>query len=144
MIQLNHDFAGTGLQIQFQPGETKRIESPGWFTKVSYTDPTTNNAEQNGMKSSLHRGGPQDLNIYTVGFVSTPGVQGYATFPFDYTSSSSGNDGIVLYYGALPGGDSDTNTGKYLFYTFEGGCYGQGDYVDDTHTLKLEGSLGVP
>lgn len=96
------------------------------------------------MKKALRRGDASTLNIYTVGFKNGPtrGYLGYAAFPWDYQNNPE-NDGILLNPSALPEGSSvGYNTGRILvhevghwvglLHTFEGGCGGPGDYVDDT------------
>jgi hypothetical protein len=113
------------------------------------------------MKKKLRKGGSADLNVYTVGFVlpspkcvlkltisnsfegpGQSGLLGYATFPSDY-AAYKWDDGVVILYSSLPGG-TETNynlgntlaheTGHWvgLYHTFEGGCSGSGDHVDDT------------
>ncbi|KII93083.1 hypothetical protein PLICRDRAFT_170874 [Plicaturopsis crispa FD-325 SS-3] len=135
IAQLNSDFSSTYIQFRYNPSTTTRTNQPDWFNNVT---PDPYNAQQQAMKKSLRRGGAADLNVYTVGL---PGGSGYASFPFEYTSNPL-NDGIVLNYGVLPGGNTIYNTGKILthetghwcglLHTFQGGCDGQGDYVSDT------------
>jgi hypothetical protein len=94
------------------------------------------------MKRSLHKGGANTLNVYTVGFTSHPGLLGYATFPWAYFGDRT-NDGVVLYFKTLPGGGLPTyslgrtlthEAGHWLglFHTFENGCSAPGDGVADT------------
>jgi hypothetical protein len=95
-------------------------------------------------KTSLHRGGWADLNIYVAGLGD--GLLGYATFPQDGVLEL---DGLVLLNDSLPGGaaapynEGDTATHEIghwlgLFHTFENGCAFPGDYVADT-PYQLDG-----
>ncbi|KAJ3482202.1 hypothetical protein NLI96_g7148 [Meripilus lineatus] len=98
------------------------------------------------LKQRYRRGGPETLNIYTVGNNPNNPYAGWATFPRDYSYDPS-NDGIVYIYDYLPGGSAvGSNTGKImahevghwvgLYHTFQDGCqpdpYNAGDYVADT------------
>ncbi|KAF6827803.1 Extracellular metalloprotease [Colletotrichum musicola] len=94
------------------------------------------------MKAALRKGTYADLNVYFI-----PGTQylGYATFPTTVTPGSTtfNNDGVVVLSSSVPGGSlADYNLGHTathevghwlgLFHTFQGGCNGDGDFVDDT------------
>jgi len=134
MDVLNHDFKDSG--ITFNLAETVRTTNAKWFQSAG---PKTDGA----MKKALHRGGPADLNIYTVGFKSRAEAKllGYATFPADYRKHPVA-DGVVLKYSTVPeGGAKPFDLGRTLthevghwvglYHTFQGGCR-YGDLVDDT------------
>lgn len=110
-----------------------------WFHKAGPDTP-----EQTAMKKELRNGGADDLNVYTVGFTSGSGkgLLGYATFPSSYSGAPE-DDGVVILYSSVPGGTTDNyNEGKTLthevghwcglYHTFQDGCTGDGDFVDDT------------
>lgn len=134
---LNHDYSNTGLS--FNLVNISRVHNQTWFLKV-----TPESDYERVMKETYRQGGPADLNVYTVGFVEGEGkgVLGYATFPMDYEEKPL-EDGVVLLFSTVPGGSNvPFNKGRTLthevghwmglYHTFQGGCQGAGDEVDDT------------
>lgn len=131
---LNVAYEGTGLSWLL--ANTTRTLNADWFTKVG-----PSNSQQTAMKTALRQGGAADLNVYSVGFPSS-GLLGYATFPSWYADAPA-DDGVVILYSSVPGGSTqDYNGGQTLtheaghwvglYHTFQGGCNGAGDMVDDT------------
>lgn len=108
------------------------------------------------MRRSLHRGGSEALNLY-VSKPQSPAtgiVLGWATPPSEARRNTF-LDGVVLHQGSLPGGSfagynrGDTavhEVGHWLglFHTFEGGCEGPGDLVDDTPPQAESSTLCDP
>ncbi|KAL4913552.1 pregnancy-associated plasma protein-A-domain-containing protein [Aspergillus aurantiobrunneus] len=90
----------------------------------------------------LRRGNVQTLNIYIAQDLS--GTAGVSTWPWDYTNHPQ-RDGIRVQRDYIPGGSktgTEVRSGKSaahevghwlgLLHTFQGGCEGDGDYIDDT------------
>ncbi|KAF9050457.1 hypothetical protein BJ165DRAFT_1458234 [Panaeolus papilionaceus] len=136
---LNNDYKSTG--ISYRMASIDRTVNATWYRKVYY-----GNAEAVQMGTALRKGGPADLNLYTVGFAEpppgSPYLLGYATFPWDYTSNPKA-DGVFIHPETFPDGIfAPYNLGKTathevghwvgLYHTFEGGCDSPGDYVNDT------------
>ncbi|KAK2605859.1 hypothetical protein QQS21_003699 [Conoideocrella luteorostrata] len=96
------------------------------------------------IKRDLRKGSYSDLNLYY--FVNTfRGNTGWCYYPTNAPQGSESfiRDGCVIHQGSLPGGSyAPWNEGKItshevghwmgLMHTFENGCYGNGDEVDDT------------
>jgi len=134
---LNTDYAGSG--ISWTLVGTSRTVNTTW-----YNIPSSNGKAQTEMKRALRKGGPETLNVYAVGSI-TSGSQdllGYATFPYSYTDAPI-DDGCVLLSSSFPGGThAPFNLGRTLtheaghwvglYHTFQGGCTGSGDLVSDT------------
>lgn len=149
MSVINKAYEPTGFQ--FNLVEVDRSTNPQWFSQAGPSSPEI----QSSMKMSSHKGGPGDLNVWTVGFENGPdsGLLGYATFPHEYQQGPQ-NDGVVILHSSLPGGKMmNYNMGHTLthelghwlglYHTFQGGCDGPGDEVDDT-PAELFPAQGCP
>ncbi|MEU4776332.1 zinc metalloprotease [Micromonospora sp. NPDC023633] len=133
---LNQSFSGaTGgasTAFSFQLQTINRVTNPSWYPIVQ------GSSAERSMKTSLRTGGKNTLNIY-LGELSDS-LLGWATFP---TRKLNSMDGVVVLSESLPGGTAtnynqgDTGTHEVghwlnLYHTFQGGCSGSGDSVDDT------------
>ncbi|KXN87946.1 Extracellular metalloprotease 1 [Leucoagaricus sp. SymC.cos] len=134
---MNEAYAPAG--ITWTLAGTTRTVNADWFNSVG-----PGASQQTAMKTALHVGGANTLNVYTVGFVSGSGagLLGYSTFPSSYSGNPT-DDGVVMLYSSVPGGTAAPyNLGQTLtheaghwvglYHTFEGGCSGSGDEVSDT------------
>jgi len=134
---LNKDYNSTG--VSWNLVNISRVQSEDWFLRVAADTP-----QEAGMKQLLRQGNSSTLNVYTVGLAEGggKGLLGYSTFPMDFESKPL-NDGVVILYSTLPGSSSPTfNLGRTLthesghwaglYHTFQGGCTGEGDMIDDT------------
>lgn len=135
--------------IRFELTSIDFTQNAEWFANI----PPNGTYVPPAMKTSLRVGDAKTLNFYTVGFVAKP-APGPGTFPWLYAGSPE-NDGVVINYATLPGGTmADFSEGKTavhetghwfgLFHTFQGGCQGPGDLVDDTPAQAIESIGGCP
>ncbi len=138
MSVLNEAYGG-------RKGKKSSAGTPFSFTLVkidfSYNDAwsaVTPGPVESEMKAATRVGGKETLNVWTAGIGD--GLLGWAYFP---AKRLNPNDGVVILDESMPGGEAvpydggDTLTHEVghwlaLFHTFQGGCNGQGDRVDDT------------
>ncbi len=140
---LNDAYAGTGISFylhHFARYQSTRYSSFDYYTR-----------EEKAVKQYLALDPAHVLNIY---LQSPPGgLLGWAYFPWMAPEDHWGH-GVVMLGESLPGGSAapynlgDTGThevGHYLglYHTFQNGCFGNGDEVDDT-PFELIPAYGCP
>ncbi|KAF9050455.1 hypothetical protein BJ165DRAFT_1525675 [Panaeolus papilionaceus] len=126
MWVLNEDYRKTGLSFNLKKLTYYKNET--W-----YGDAFWGNDPNREMSLKLRKGGPDTLNIYSVGFTApfNAGYLGYATFPYEYIEYPE-IDGVVLLGESLPGGTATNyNLGKTLTHEV-------GPWVGLWHTFQTE------
>ncbi|POR34544.1 Extracellular metalloprotease [Tolypocladium paradoxum] len=131
MKVLNDNFANSG--IRFTLKGTDWTINAGW---AEFQD-------QLNMKKKLRKGSYRSLNLYY--HTKVENNLGLCYYPGNAPEGSDNwfLDGCDIISGSMPGGNAQNyNEGKTtthevghwfgLMHTFEGGCEGPGDYVDDT------------
>jgi len=119
---------GFGPTFTFNLAGKTETDNRYWYNDIN---------SETAFKSALRVGGCDVLNIYsTSGF----GALGFAYYPD--SCSYNPNDGVVIASSTTPGGEFPYNEGKTLthevghflglYHTFDGGCDGLGDNIDDT------------
>ncbi|KAI1206868.1 Metalloprotease [Annulohypoxylon truncatum] len=124
------------------------------------TDYTVNSnwasdGDEIAMKQALRKGSYSDLNIYFLGNLGG-GLLGYCYFPTDAAEGSLEfyQDGCTILAQSVPGGSAapynlggtvvhEVGHWMNLYHTFQGGCRGSGDSVDDT-PAQASASSGCP
>ncbi len=140
---MNNSYALTGFRFELQ--EVNFIATNKW------PDIDFGNSDERDLKTSLRKGDSETLNVYIM--PSLGWLLGWATFPWDYNSDPR-MDGVIIGKDTLPGGsgfpfdEGATLTHEVghwlgLFHTFQGGCSGSGDFVDDT-AAQRSASSGCP
>jgi Pregnancy-associated plasma protein-A len=139
-------YGGANTGFQFDLAGVDYTDNADWYAQE------TPEAEVD-MKAALKEGGPTDLNVY-----STSGgpYLGWAYYPkIVVYKQYQVLDGIVIDGRSMPGGPYGDHyslghtltheAGHYLglAHTFEQGCIGHGDYVDDT-PAEAEPTAGCP
>ncbi|KAL1634235.1 hypothetical protein SLS58_010779 [Diplodia intermedia] len=139
---LNDNFAPSGISFTLA-GTTRTINS-NW----------ADDGAELTMKKQLREGDYGTLNVYFQREIG--GNLGYCYFP-DNVSSGSNDfyyDGCSILSSSVPGGSATNyNQGKTtthevghwfgLYHTFQGGCTGSGDQIDDT-PAQASSSSGCP
>lgn len=140
---LNAAYASTNFQ--FSLASVDRTNNTSW------SQHQMGSAQETQMKQALAISPTTTLNFYSCNIGG--GLLGYATFPWSYAENSFMH-GVVCLYSSLPGGSAvpynlgDTATHEIghfvgLYHTFQGGCSGNGDFVDDT-PAEASPAFGCP
>jgi hypothetical protein len=131
---MNNAYSKSGIKFSYEPSTVRTVDKPAWFNMGHRS------AAEREAKTQLHVPPEHNLNLYTAGLQN--GLLGWATFPYDLAGDRI-NDGVVILWESFPGGaaapynEGQTATHEVghwlgLWHTFQGGCDGTGDEVEDT------------
>lgn len=148
------------LQDSFAPFNFNlKLAETRWVVNESLASVNKGDDHENVVKQALRKGTYADLNLFYIAYL-TVGIgnegTGWSTWPWgsgDWAPNSTieptefdkSIDGCFIASATVPNGTNDWgyNQGKIavheaghwfgLFHTFEGGCSGPGDYVNDTY-----------
>ncbi len=133
-LSLGGFYGGVDTGFKFVLKGLDYTNNAGWFAQETF-------AQELEMKRALKKGGSTALNVYST---SGGGFLGWAYYPSIVVYQKyQVLDGVVIHYGSVPGGHIERfnlgftathEVGHWLglAHTFEQGCQGHGDYIDDT------------
>lgn len=132
---MNDAFAFMGIHFSHHENDVSEVDNEAFF-RMGHGSLRERNCKSQNRILAPHEG----LNFYTA--APGGGLLGWATFPVDLEGDPD-MDGVVMLHSTLPGGSmAPYNLGLTavhevghwlgLFHTFQDGCFGLGDEVDDT------------
>ena len=132
---LNKAFKPHNIQFRYTESDVHVVDSASFFRMRHESG-----AERQAKTAHQALDSSAGLNFYTA--EPPGGTLGWATFPFEREGDPK-MDGVVMLHGTLPGGDVEPyNLGMTavhevghwlgLYHTFQDGCFGDGDEVEDT------------
>lgn len=145
---LNQSYATMGVSFFMQGID--RTDNYNWYYN-SFDAQRRQTAYGTAMKKALRKGGKSSLNVYLVD-LTVSGLLGIAVFP--WRGADNSDDSVVILNQSIPGGTAAPfnlgitlvhEVGHWLglYHTFQGGCEGTGDTIDDT-PAEASAAFGCP